>query len=276
LTTLRIGFSPCPNDTYIMGALANGKVDSPFSFEPVLGDVETLNQWALEGRLEVTKLSFTALGKVRDSYALLRSGGALGRGCGPLIVARPGSTLAELGQGLIASPGELTTAHLLLRLFLQGSPRIRHMVFSEIMPEVSRGACDFGLVIHEGRFSFQQYGLIALLDLGQWWEEVTGLPLPLGGIAVRRDLGPDVAQAVDRAIRSSIEAAQTKSPETMEYILQHAQEMDKAMVLQHIELYVNQFSMDIGDEGLHAVQALFEKAESAGIIPGCALPLMAY
>ncbi len=259
-----------------MGALANGKVDCPFSFEPVLADVETLNQWALAGRLEVTKLSFTALGKTRDSYALLHSGGALGRGCGPLIVARPGRDLADIGRASIATPGELTTAHLLLRLYLNDSPEIKHMLFSDIMPAVERGECDFGLVIHEGRFSFHQFGLAALLDLGQWWDEQTRLPLPLGGIAARRDLGPDAAVVIDRAIRNSIAAAEARSFETMEYILSHAQEMDEALVLQHIQLYVNQFSYDIGSEGRHAVQTLFEKAEAAGIIAASQLPLMAY
>ncbi|MBI5572658.1 MAG: 1,4-dihydroxy-6-naphthoate synthase [Desulfomonile tiedjei] len=276
MTSLKIGYSPCPNDTFIFAALAEQRLDAPLEFQPVLADVETLNQWALERRLAVTKLSFMALGSVRDSYGLLSAGGALGRGCGPLLVARPGTTLAGLDSGVVAAPGNLTTARLLLGLFCGRTPSFKQMVFSEIMPAVARGEADFGLVIHEGRFTYPNLGLEALLDLGAWWEEKTGLPIPLGGIAIRRDLGPEVARQVDRSIRTSLETAMSAPDEAMGYVLAHAQEMDRQVVMQHIDLYVNSFGLDLGPAGRNAVETLFSIGEDAGLIPLSTLPLMAY
>lgn len=274
MNQLRIGYSPCPNDTYIMAGLARNPVNA--NLHPIIADVETLNQWTLEQLLEVTKVSFMALGKVRDSYGLLYSGGALGRGCGPLVVARPGRTLNSLGDGVMAAPGALTTAALLLSLFLGRAATFKHMVFSEIMPTVARGEVDFGLIIHEGRFTFEEHGLVCLLDLGQWWEEETGRPLPLGGIAIRRSLGPETARLVDRAIRGSLASAEQFPDETMEYVLTHSQEMDQDVVRQHIQLYVNSFSLNLGPEGVEAVKTLYSRAELAGFIPPSRLPLMAY
>jgi len=276
LIPLSFGYSPCPNDTFIMAALAEDRVDTPLIVRHVLADVETLNQWAVEERLEVTKLSFTALGKVRTAYGLLYSGAALGRGCGPLIVARPHTSLDGLGSGLVAAPGELTTAALLLGLYLGRAPTYKHMVFSDIMPEVAAGRADFGLVIHEGRFTYAQYGLEALLDLWEWWESDTGSPIPLGGIAVRRDLGQEMARTVDDAIRRSLIAAHGASEEAMPYVLAHAQEMDPLVVNRHIELYVNAFTLNLGPDGLKAVEGLFSRAEAAGVFSGSALPVMAY
>jgi 1,4-dihydroxy-6-naphthoate synthase len=276
LIHLNIGYSPCPNDTYIMAALAQDKVDTPLTFNPLLADVETLNQWALAEKLEVTKLSFMALGMVRNSYGLLYAGAALGRGCGPLVVARPGATLAGFDRGLVAAPGDLTTARLLLSLYLGKSPRFKQMVFSDIMPAVARGEADFGLVIHEGRFTFAEHGLEALLDLGKWWEQETGSPIPLGGIAIRRDLGSEVAGMVDQAIYNSLVMARANPAEAMKYVLAYAQEMDMIVVQQHIDLYVNSFSFNIGAEGEEAVRTLFGKAEEAGLLPGSPLPLMAH
>jgi 1,4-dihydroxy-6-naphthoate synthase len=272
---LTIGYSPCPNDTFIMAALAERRIAAPFEFQTVLADVETLNQWALEQRLDVTKLSFMALGVVRDAYALLSTGGALGRGCGPLVVARPGTTLADLASGTVAAPGNLTTARLLLSLFCGRTPAFTQMVFSEIMPAVARGDADFGLIIHEGRFTYGNFGLEALVDLGAWWEQKTGLPIPLGAIAVRRSLGPEIAREVDECIRQSLVTARKSPAEAMGYILPHAQEMDQSVVAQHIELYVNEFSLNLGTEGQHAVETLFSIAEDAGLMPRCSLPLMA-
>jgi 1,4-dihydroxy-6-naphthoate synthase len=259
-----------------MAALAGGRIDSPLLFEPVLADVESLNQWALSGRLAVTKLSFFALGKVLSRYGLLFSGAALGRGCGPLVVAAPEKKLAELSRGIIAAPGELTTARLLLSLFLDDIPHFKQMVFSEIMLAVQHGEVDFGLIIHEGRFTYPEYNLVALLDLGQWWEEETGEPIPLGGMAIRRDLGVDTAGLVDLAIRSSLEQAQQGDEAVMEYVLSHAQEMSLDVVKRHIELYVNDFSVDIGSSGRRAVEILFDRAEKKGFIQKPNLPLMAY
>jgi 1,4-dihydroxy-6-naphthoate synthase len=276
MNTLKIGYSPCPNDTYIMAGLAGKRIEMPVALEPVLADVETLNQWALEQRLDVTKLSFMAIGLVRESYGLLYSGGALGLGCGPLVVAQPGRTLDNIGHGVVAAPGRMTTAGLLLSLRLGHAPNFKHMLFSEIMPAVAKGEADYGLVIHEGRFTLAEYGLSCLLDLGQWWEQETGRPLPLGGIAVRRNLGTDTAQIVDRVIRGSLTSAKQYPAETMSYILQHAQEMDPNVVDQHIELYVNTFSLNLGTEGQEAVATLFSRAEQAGLIPASSLPVMAY
>jgi 1,4-dihydroxy-6-naphthoate synthase len=272
---LRIGYSTCPNDTYIFADLG-GESSPSIAFQPVLADVETLNQWALEGRLEVTKLSFFALGRVRETYALLYAGAALGYGCGPVLVARPGTPLGKLQTGVVAAPGELTTARLLLSLYLKREPILRQMVFSEVMPAVARGEADFGLVIHEGRFTYREYGLELLLDLGEWWDLATGNPIPLGGIAVRRDLGPEVAAEVDRAIRASLAAARSGSPRVMEYVFCHAQEMSPAVVRQHIDLYVNDFSFHLGPSGRKAAELLLGRAQEAGLIPVSRLPLMAY
>ncbi len=274
--TLRIGYSTCPNDTYIFAALANDRVETPLIFEPVLADVETLNQWALEERLEVTKLSFFALGRVREAYGLLYAGAALGQGCGPLVVARPGTGLGGLDGGLIAAPGELTTARLLLSLYLGQEPNFSQMVFSEVMPAVAEGRADYGLVIHEGRFTYRDHGLEALLDLGEWWERETGRPIPLGGIAIRRDLGQELAQSVDVAIHRSLMAARSDPAEAMPYVKAHAQEMASEVIEQHLALYVNQYSLDLGDDGRQAVEALFARAEKYGIIKPSPLPLMAY
>lgn len=276
MISIKIGYSPCPNDTFIMAALAENRISSPLIFEPVLADVETLNQWALEDRLEVTKLSFMALGRVRSSYGLLSSGAALGWGCGPLLVARPGQTLAQLDRGVVACPGSMTTAALLLSLYLGRQPNFKQMVFPGIMPAVACGEADFGLVIHEGRFTLASYGLESFLDLGSWWEQETGRPIPLGGIAVRRDLGFEVAQMVDQAVRSSLLDALGSSERAMRYVQLHAQEMDPGVVAQHIKLYVNSFSVDLSEEGREAVALLFSKAEERGFIPLSSMPFMAF
>ncbi|MBI4961880.1 MAG: 1,4-dihydroxy-6-naphthoate synthase [Desulfomonile tiedjei] len=276
MISLKIGYSPCPNDTFIMAALAENRLATPLMFEPVVADVETLNQWAVEERLEVTKLSFMALGQVRNSYGLLSAGGALGWGCGPLLVARPGRTVADLGHGVVAAPGAMTTAALLLSLFHGKQPNFRHMVFSDVMPAVASGEADFGLVIHEGRFTLGSYGLESLVDLGSWWEQETGRPIPLGGIAVRRDLGYELAQMVDQAIRGSVLDALGSPDQTMSYVQSHSQEMDRDVMAQHIKLYVNSFSVDLSEEGREAVALLFAKAEEAGLLPRSAMPLMAF
>ncbi len=273
---LTIGYSTCPNDTYVFAGLnPPSKVGSPI-FETVLADVETLNEWALKEKLDVTKLSFFAFGKVREKYALLHSGGALGRGCGPVLVARPGTRLTDLKKGTIAAPGNLTTARLLLTLFMGTEPKFRQMVFSEVMPAVRDGEAEFGLVIHEGRFTLDAYGLRAVLDLGEWWEEETGLPIPLGGIAIQRRLGTPVAKEVDERIRRSLALAKSGSPMVRDYVRSHAQEMAPQVIRQHIDLYVNRFTGDLGDEGEKAVAVLFKRAESAGLLVPSNLPLMAH
>lgn len=274
--SLQVGYSTCPNDTYIFAALAEDRIETPLILEPVLADVEQLNQWALEERLEVTKLSFHALAKVRPAYGLLNCGAALGRGCGPLLVARPGTDLADLATGKVAAPGELTTARLLLSLFNGQEPNFEQMIFSDVMSAVAQGRADFGLIIHEGRFTYADHGLVELLDLGQWWESETGKPIPLGGIAIRRDLGQDLARAVDGAVRQSILSARTDPQAAQEYIRAYAQEMDQTVIDQHIGLYVNEFSFELGDEGREAVETLYIKAAEAGLVKPSPAPLMAY
>ena len=273
---LTLGYSPCPNDTYIFYALVQGKVPVPgISFRERLEDVETLNRLALDGTLDLTKISYHALGHLREQYALLRSGGALGRGCGPLIVARPGTGIADLRSGTVAIPGRLTTAWLLLQLFDRGVNNIVVMTFDRIMQAVADGAVTAGLIIHESRFTYPLYRLERLLDLGEWWERHAGLPLPLGGILGKRSLGASTLSTVEGAIRESIRYARAHPAEVLAYVREHSQEMDEAVMKSHIDLYVNDFSLDLGNEGTDAVKRLFAEAEARGIFPASHSPLFA-
>jgi 1,4-dihydroxy-6-naphthoate synthase len=272
--TLRLGYSPCPNDTFIFYALMHGRIPlSNFSISEELADVETLNRRALAGELDLTKISYHAFGHLRDEYALLRSGGALGRGCGPLVVARQAANLEDLRGKRIAIPGELTTANLLLQLHGSGYEQLQVLPFDQIVAAVASGSVDAGLIIHESRFTFAEHGLVAVEDLGAWWEELTGLPIPLGGILARRSLGRAVIEEVESAIRSSVRYAFDHPAEARAYIRAHAQELDDTVINQHIALYVNHFSLDLGEEGLAAVHELLHRATAAGIIPPSSLPL---
>jgi len=271
---LRLGYSPCPNDTFIFYALMHGRIPlHGFSIHEELADVETLNRRALAGELDLTKSSYHAFGHLRNEYALLRSGGALGRGCGPLVVARQATSLERLRGSLIAIPGELTTANLLLQLHGAGYERLQVLPFDKIVAAVASGSVDAGLIIHESRFTFAGHGLVAVEDLGAWWEELTGLPIPLGGILARRSLDREVVHEVESAIRASVRYAFDHPEEARSYIRAHAQELDDAVIQQHIDLYVNHFSLDLGEEGLAAVHELLHRAAAAGIIPPSALPL---
>ncbi len=273
--TLTIGYSPCPNDTFIFYALVHGRVRAPgIEFREQLEDVETLNRMALDGTLDITKISYHAFSHLREQYALLRSGSALGRGCGPLIVARPGTKLPALKQGKIAIPGKLTTACLLLRLFDPSLDNVVIMTFDRIMNAVSKGDAIAGLIIHESRFTYPLYKLEKLIDLGEWWENYSGLPIPLGGILGKRSLGSDMLQSVENAIRDSLLYARTHTDEVMSYCRQHSQEMDEQVMKNHIDLYVNDFSIDLGDEGLAAVNKLLAEAESHGLFPRCEKALL--
>jgi 5,8-dihydroxy-2-naphthoate synthase len=274
--TLTIGYSPCPNDTFIFYALVHGKVRvAGMNFHEQLEDVETLNRLALDNGLDITKISYHALGHLREQYALLRSGGALGRGCGPLIVARPGLGLADLKQGAIAIPGTLTTAHLLLRLFDPSLTNVLVMSFDRVLDAVSRGEAIAGLIIHESRFTYPRYKLEKLLDLGEWWEKHSGLPIPLGGILGKRSLGNETLLKVETAIRKSLQYANLHADEVLDYCRQHSQEMDESVMKSHIDLYVNDYSLDLGQEGLAAVRRLFEEAETRGVFPHSDRPLLA-
>jgi len=254
---LTLGISPCPNDTFIFDALVNGALDTGgLELEVAHEDVQTLNEWALAGRLDVTKLSYGVLPLVTQDYALLEAGGALGRGVGPLLVARPDLPAFDPASMTVAIPGEQTTAHLLFSLAYPGAAHRRFMVFSEIEAAVAAGQVDAGVLIHEGRFTYAARGLAKLVDLGDFWERRTGAPIPLGGIVVRRALGAEVAARLDRLIRESVLAARSRYPALSPYVRGHAQALDEAVMRQHIDLYVNDFSLGLGPAGRRAVETL--------------------
>lgn len=265
---LTLGYSPCPNDTFIFYSLVHGKIPlDDLMFRVQLEDVETLNHLALEARLDVTKVSFHALGFVRREYALLRSGSALGRGCGPLLVGCEFMAPEEIKKDKVAIPGIYTTAHLLLKLYLGRDTQTIAMPFHKIIDAVKKGDCKAGVIIHEGRFTYQGHGLKRILDLGEWWENTTGLPIPLGGIVVRRTLGFDMIRRLERLVRESVVYALTHSEEPRDYMRVHAQELDEGVIKQHIDLYVNSFSLELGVEGQKAVEHLFKLAERQGLLP---------
>ena len=271
---LHLGYSPCPNDTFIFCGLASGRVSvDPYDLKITLADVEWLNRQALSGSLDITKVSIYAMLRLLDSYWLLDSGGAIGRGCGPLIVAREAFTPAELLEKRVAIPGRMTTASLLLQLSGLHRGPLHEMVFDQIMPAVQRGEVDAGVIIHEGRFTYPAYGLTEVLDLGAWWERETGLPLPLGGIAVKRELGSRVASFFEGKIRKSILHARAHPEEVLPYVRRHAQEMAPDVIRSHIDMFVNDFSVEAGVEGKRAIRALLEAAASQQNSPMPALPL---
>jgi len=263
---ISLGYSPCPNDTFIFYALTHNKLTSDLVFRETLNDVETLNRLALEKKSDVTKASFHGFGFLREDYCLLHSGSALGRGCGPLIVARKGIDQHDLCSKKIAIPGKMTTAYLLLQMFAPCAKNIVEMPFDRIMNAVSMGTVDAGLIIHESRFTYPEYDLVKIIDLGEWWENETGLPIPLGGILARRDLGTTVIDKIDGLIRQSLEYAYRHPEETVEYIKKNAQELDDDVIEQHIKLYVNDYTRDLGD-GIAAVEKLLKTAEELNLIP---------
>lgn len=265
---LTLGFSPCPNDTFIFYGLVHNKIDTGgLRFRERLLDVETLNQKALSAELDITKVSVHVYEYLRDKYCLLRSGGAMGRGCGPLIVAKTKTPVEALKGKKIAIPGRMTTAYLLLRIYdaaLGGNVVV--LPFDRIMHAVKDGSVDAGLIIHESRFTYPQYGLCCVMDLGQWWESETGLPLPLGCVIAKRNLGKETAEDIERLIKKSVEYAFSRREETKGYIKAHSQEIDDNVIDQHINLYVNDYSADFGNEGMAAVEELFRRAEKQRII----------
>jgi len=278
-TVLQLGYSFCPNDTFIFHALHAGLTPSPVPVREVLEDVQTLNDWAVEGRLPITKISYRAYFGVMDRYVALRAGGALGRGVGPLVVARNGTDLngMDLNGKVVASPGALTTAELLLRA-VYPEVKVLRMRYDAVMPAVERGewqgqAVDAGLIIHESRFTYPQHGLGKVLDLGAWWEGETGLPLPLGAILVRRDLPAELQRGLNTAVRQSLEYAYAHPQAAAAYIRAHASEMSEEVMRAHIDLYVNEFSLDVGDEGERAVRELHRRAVAVGAVAGSDLPL---
>lgn len=250
----------------------HGKVDlSGISFDrPFLEDVETLNRWGMEKRLDVTKLSFHALGHVLDDYCMLSAGSALGRGCGPLVIADKLLNVSQLEKCRVAIPGRYTTAAFLFRLFLPDCTEIIEMRFDTIMEAVKNGVVDAGVIIHESRFTYKKLGLVSIQDLGQWWEDTTGFPIPLGCIVAKRSLGSKRIKQIDEAVRSSVQWSNSHPLQAIPYIRCHAQEIEQEVMKNHIELYVNDFTVDLGEKGLGAVEHFIRLGKDSGIFPGSA------
>jgi 1,4-dihydroxy-6-naphthoate synthase len=256
--TLSIGFSPCPNDTFIFDALIHQKIDTEgLHFDPVLEDVQTLNQWAIEGKLDITKLSYGVLPLAMTNYQLLNSGSALGKGVGPLLISNGRNTSDDLAGEAIAIPGENTTAHLLFTLKYPNAKNKIFLRYDAIEEFVLQGK-GLGVIIHENRFTYAEKGLHKVVDLGDYWEQQTKVPIPLGGIVIKTGLSPDVKQKVDMLIRKSVEYSFSKYPQLDDYVKEHAQEMSEDVMRKHIDLYVNNYSIDIGQEGKTAVLKLME------------------
>ncbi|MCW2502621.1 MAG: 1,4-dihydroxy-6-naphthoate synthase [Actinomycetia bacterium] len=264
--TLSLAYSPCPNDTFVFHALTHGLVPGAPPFDVTFADVDVTNTAAERGEFDVVKVSYAALPWLLGEYELLPCGGALGRGCGPLVLTGSPRDPSSLAGSTVAVPGDRTTAYLLFRLWSAGFPpaEIRVMPFHEIMPAVRDGVVDAGLVIHEARFTYPKYGLHAVADLGDWWESDTGLPIPLGAIIARRGLPVD---ELTSWIRASVRAAWADPSASREYVLAHAQELDPSVADAHIALYVNHFTEDLGTDGLAAARALLTRAANAGLVP---------
>ena len=259
---LRIGFSPCPNDTFIFDALVHGKIDTgEIQFEPILEDVETLNEWALEGKLDITKLSFPAFFTARNTYQLLDAGSALGQGVGPLLVSKENTSLTpdQINQRKVLLPGSNTTAHLLFSLAFPAATKKEFLIFSAIEEALQRDSQLLGVLIHENRFTYEKKGLKKIIDLGSFWEENWKVPIPLGGIAIKRSFKHSLKKQLEDWIRSSLALAWSNYPQLSPYVQLHAQEMEEDVMRKHITLYVNDYSRSLGQEGRHAIQVLFEK-----------------
>lgn len=268
--TLTLAFSPCPNDCFIFDAIVHKRIDlEGLAFDVRLADVEALNTAAFHGDADVTKLSFHAYAHCADTYVLLDAGSALGRNCGPLLISlRPISQEDVAGGRLkIAIPGRYTTANFLMGLAFPAATDKSEMLFSDIEGAVLDGRVDAGLIIHENRFTYEAKGLRKIIDLGEFWEGETGAPIPLGGIAVRRELPLELKQAVNRILRRSVEYAFANPKDSLPYVRAHAQEMSEEVMYKHIDLYVNRYSIDLGTEGRSAVELLFRRAASVGLIP---------
>lgn len=260
---LQLGISPCPNDTFIFSAIVEGRIAVPEDLGPLsthFADVEELNGLAKQGRLDVTKLSAAVAADVLDEYVILNAGSAVGRGCGPLLAAPEAVSAHDLRDASIATPGFFTTANLLLSLHGGFKGPRKELVFDEIMPALARKEYAAGVIIHEGRFTYEARGLHLALDLGAWWEETTSSPLPLGVIAAKRSLGEDALRRIDALIRAGLARAYASPDEGRAFIRSHAQEMDEAVLAKHIQTFVNEFSFDLGEEGRRAVREMTERA----------------
>ena len=266
--SLTFGFSPCPNDTYIFYALAHGKLDSPdVKFQVDLQDVETLNLRARDVFYDLTKISIHAICHVFRDYVLLNSGGAMGKGCGPLVISGNDIAPHKLHDIPVAIPGKYTTANLLFQIFTDGNPNVVAMPYDTIMEKVARGEIPAGVIIHEGRFTYHLYGLKKVIDLGEWWEEKYSLPLPLGGILMKRTLGNQLHSLAEALIRESLLYSRRHEEEVWQYVKEHAQEMSDDVIKQHIDLYVNEYSEHFGESGRKAIFTLLELGTGQGFLP---------
>ena len=264
---LTLGFSPCPNDTFIFDAMVNGKIDTKgieFSYE--MEDVENLNFWAAKGKLDITILSYNTFLHTTNQYALLHSGSALGKGVGPLLVAKQYYALDAVDKLKIAIPGFNTTANLLLRLAYPKAVNKTEMKFDDIEEAVLSGRFDAGLMIHEGRFTYQKKGLVKIIDLGEWWEDTMKALIPLGGIVMRRSFDKELCATVDQIIKASIAYSWSQYPTLSNFVTSNAQEMEEEVMRQHIQLYVNEYTTDLGTVGSNAIHLLFDTAKKTGII----------
>ena len=267
---LSLGFSSCPNDCFMFDAIVNRRIDlEGLEFSVRMADVEALNKAAFAGEVDVTKLSFHAYAYCARDYVLLDAGSALGRNCGPLLISKRAISREEVAAGglRIAIPGRYTTANFLLGLAFPDARHTTELVFSEIEPALVAERFDAGLIIHENRFTYAAKGLKKIIDLGEFWEDETGAPIPLGGIVIRRSLPDEVKQTMNRVLRRSVEHALAHRTDSLPYVRAHAQEMSEDVMYRHIDLYVNGYSVDLGAEGRRAVQILFERADATGIIP---------
>ena len=254
-----LGFSPCPNDTFIFDALVNRKIDTcGYEFEVILEDVQTLNRWALEKKLDISKISYGVWPLLKNEYTLLEAGGALGKGVGPLLISKNNILLNDIENLNIAIPGEQTTAHLLFSMAFPKAKKKKFMIFSQIENAVLNDEADCGVIIHENRFTYLQKGLVKQMDLGEFWEQKTKSPIPLGGIVIKNEYSVSEGAIINRLIRESIEYAERNYPVLSDYVTRHSQEMQESVMRQHIDLYVNQFSLSLGEEGHHAVDVLLD------------------
>lgn len=270
---LTLGFSPCPNDTFIFDAMVNGLIDTKgIEFDFVMEDVETLNQMAYEGKLDITKLSYGSYLNLTQEYALLHSGSALGKGVGPLLVSKKNIAFSEIAHHSIAIPGVKTTANLLLTLAAPQAENKTEIIFSDIEASVLEERFDIGLIIHESRFTYAQKGLHKIIDLGDWWENTMKAAIPLGGIVMKRKFDKSLIAQVDALIKESVLYSWKNYPELSSFVQNNAQEMNEEVMRQHIQLYVNEYTTELGEMGTHSIQTLFDKAKSAGLLKSNQLP----
>jgi 1,4-dihydroxy-6-naphthoate synthase len=267
---LTLGFSPCPNDTFIFDALINKKIDTGgLSFDAVLEDVQTLNDWAIAGKLDISKISYGVLPLVLKEYIVLKAGGALGKGVGPLLISKQAIAATEkINEKTIAIPGKNTTAHMLFSLAYPQAQHKKFMIFSAIEDAVINGKVDLGVIIHENRFTYQEKGLKKVIDLGEYWEQQTQYPVPLGGIVIKRNIDNTLQKKIDTLIRQSVEYAFSNYPVLADYVKQHSQEMEENVMRRHIDLYVNNYSIDLEEEGKDAVKKLlsvYSQVNPAGL-----------